>query len=66
MNIKIKFGNKIKEFRKNAEISQEELAYLSGIDRTYISSIEKGDRNVSIAIVEKLSQALKVSIKDFF
>jgi transcriptional regulator with XRE-family HTH domain len=66
MNIKIKFGNKIKELRKNAEISQEELAYLSGIDRTYISSIEKGDRNVSIAIVEKLSQALKVSIKDFF
>ena len=66
MNIKIQFGNKIKTLRKNAGISQEKLADLAGIDRTYISSIEKGERNVSVVIIEKLSQALKVSIKDFF
>ncbi|MBT4764967.1 helix-turn-helix transcriptional regulator [Candidatus Woesearchaeota archaeon] len=66
MNIKIEFGNKIKTLRKNAGISQEKLADLAGIDRTYISSIEKGERNVSVVIIEKLSQALKVSIKDFF
>ena len=65
MNIKIEFGNKIKTLRKNAGISQEKLADLAGIDRTYISSIEKGERNVSVVIIEKLSQALKVSIKDF-
>ena len=66
MNIKIEFGNKIKTLRKNAGISQEKLADLACIDRTYISSIEKGERNVSVVIIEKLSQALKVSIKDFF
>jgi len=42
------------------------LAELAGIDRTYISSIEKGERNVSIVTIEKLSAALKVTIKDLF
>ncbi|MBT4731693.1 helix-turn-helix transcriptional regulator [Candidatus Woesearchaeota archaeon] len=66
MKIKGEFGNKIKILRKNAGISQEKLAELAGIDRTYISSIEKGERNVSIVTIEKLSAALKVTIKDLF
>ncbi len=66
MNIKVEFGKKIKILRKNAGLSQEQLAHLSDIDRTYVHSIEKGDRNVSIVIIEKLSQALKIPIKDFF
>lgn len=66
MNIKTKFGNKVKTLRKNAEISQEKLADLANIDRTYISSIEKGERNVSIITIEKISRALKIPITDFF
>ena len=66
MNIKQKIGNKIKILRKNAGMSQERLAYLADIDRTYISSIEKGERNISIITIEKLSKAFKISIKDFF
>lgn len=66
MNIKEKFGRKIKELRKEKNISQEKLANLAEIDRTYLPTIEKGERNVSIEVVEKLAKALGVKIKDLF
>lgn len=66
MNIKQKFGQKIKDLRKSKGISQEKLANLAEIDRTYLPTIEKGERNVSIEIVEKLAKALNVKIKDLF
>lgn len=66
MNIKQKFGQKIKNLRKSKGISQEKLANLAEIDRTYLPTIEKGERNVSIEIVEKLAKALDVKIKDLF
>ena len=66
MNIKQKVGIKIKEYRKLKGFSQEKLANLSEIDRTYLPTIEKGERNVSIQILEKLAKALEISIKDFF
>ena len=46
--------------------SQEKLALTAELDRTYIPSIEKGDRNVSIIVLEKLAKALKVSIKESY
>ncbi|MFL9837621.1 MULTISPECIES: helix-turn-helix domain-containing protein [Flavobacterium] len=66
MDIKKKFGLKIKELRKERGLSQEKLAHLAEIDRTYLPSIEKGERNVSIEIVERLANALNVKIKDLF
>ena len=66
MNIKQRFGEKVKLFRHEKGWSQEKLALEAGIDRTYLPSIEKGDRNVSITVVEKLAIALEVEIKDFF
>jgi len=66
MDIKKKFGLKIKELRKERGLSQEKLAHLAEIDRTYLPSIEKGERNVSIEIVERLANALDVKIKDLF
>lgn len=66
MSIKQKFGKKIKELRLKAGISQEALALSADLDRTYIPSIEKGERNVSITVAEKLAKALKVSVKDLF
>lgn len=66
MNIKQRVGNKVKEFRKLKGLSQEKLANLSEIDRTYLPTIEKGERNVSIEILEKLAKALEINIKDFF
>ena len=66
MNIKTKVGNKIKKFRLDAGLSQEKLALNADLDRTYIPSIEKGERNISIVVLEKLAKALNVSIRDFF
>ncbi len=51
-------------FRMTAHISQEELADLCGLHRTYISDIERCNRNVSIDNIEKLANALNVSASD--
>lgn len=66
MNIKKKFGNKVRKLRLAKGLSQEALAHLADLDRTYIPSIEKGERNVSITVIEKLADALKVDIKELF
>ena len=66
MDIKQKFGFRIKELRKQKGLSQERLANNAEIDRTYLPSIEKGERNVSIEVVEKLAIALGVKIKELF
>ena len=66
MNIQQKYGIKVKKFRINKGWSQEKLALNADLDRTYISSIEKGERNVSIVVIEKIAIALDVDIKDFF
>lgn len=66
MNLKEKFGHKIKFLREEKEYSIEYLANIANIDRTYISDIEKGKRNVSLLIIEKLSKALEVNIQELF
>lgn len=66
MDIKQKFGNNLKRLRLEKGLSQEKLALIAEIDRTYIPSIEKGERNVSIAIAEKLAIALNVPITELF
>ena len=66
MDIKQKFGNNLKRLRLEKGLSQEKLALNAVIDRTYIPSIEKGVRNVSIIIAEKLAIALNVPISELF
>jgi transcriptional regulator with XRE-family HTH domain len=66
MDIRKKFGFKIKTLRLEKSYSQEELAFKASIDRTYISDIEKGERNVSILIIEKLSKALEIQVFELF
>ncbi len=66
MDIKILVGKRVKELRSKLGISQEELADLAGLDRTYITSVECGKRNISIVNIEKLAISLKVTIKEFF
>ena len=61
-----KFGQRIRRLRKERGLSQEDLAELSGLDRTYISGIERGVRNVALRNIEALAQALGVSISDLF
>lgn len=64
--IKTRVGKRIKELRNKLGISQEELAFRSEIHRTYIASLEVGKRNVSIETLEKVVNALEVSMYEFF
>lgn len=66
MDIKIQVGRRVKELRNKLGISQEELADLASLDRTYITSVECGRRNISIVNIEKLAISLKVTLKEFF
>lgn len=62
-DIKFLFGQNLKKIRLEKKISQEELAFRSGLHRTYVSSVERGERNISIENIQKLANALDVSIK---
>jgi len=66
MDIKKKFGKQVKKFRLEKGLSQETLALMADLDRTYIPSIEKGERNVSITVIEKIAKALKIKISVLF
>jgi transcriptional regulator with XRE-family HTH domain len=66
VDIKKKIGKNLKKFRLERGISQEKLANIAQLDRTYIHSIEKGERNVSVVVLEKLAKSLNISIIDFF
>ncbi|MBD8658239.1 helix-turn-helix transcriptional regulator [Oxalobacteraceae sp. CFBP 13730] len=57
---KVQFGLRLRELRLAANLSQEELGALAGLDRTYISGCERGRRNASIEALHKLGIALKV------
>ena len=66
MDVKTRIGLRIKELREKAGISQKDLAYEADLDRSYIASIENGQRNVSIINIEKIATALGVTLEDFF
>ena len=54
------FGAKVRDRRIELDITQERLAEISGLHRTYIAGIEKGKRNISIKNLEKLAKALEI------
>lgn len=66
MNIKEKFGIKVKALREEKGFSIEQLANISNVDRNYISDIEKGKRNASIEIIEKVITGLETDFATFF
>ena len=66
MNVREKFGSKVKSLREEKGFSIEHLANISNVDRNYISDIEKGKRNVSIEIIEKIINALESDFSEFF
>lgn len=60
---KVEFGYLVRHYRTVLGWSQEELACRSGLDRTYIGGVERGERNISLLNIVKIAQALKVSPK---
>ena len=64
--IKIKFGRRVKELRLIQNISQEELAFRCQLSKNYVSDVERGTRNVTLKVVEKFAQGLKVPVHILF
>jgi transcriptional regulator with XRE-family HTH domain len=62
----IKFGKKIRQERLKRALSQEDLAELAGLHRTYIGMIERAEKNLTLKNVEKIAKALKIPLRDLF
>lgn len=63
-DVMVRFGKRLREVRESVGISQERLAELAKLHRTYVSSVERGKRNVSLLNIERLALALKVTMAD--
>jgi len=61
-NINIVFGQLIAEQRKKSGLSQEEFAFRCGLHRTYIGSIERGEKSPTLSTIEKIAKALNKTI----
>jgi len=66
MDIRIRLGQRIKELRHKISLSQEQLALKADLDRTYMTSVENGRRNISIQNIEKIINALEITFEEFF
>ena len=64
--IQIKFGKTLRKYREARGLTQEKLGEISGLHFTYIGSVERGERNISIGKIDTLIRALALSYKDFF
>jgi transcriptional regulator with XRE-family HTH domain len=65
-DIRERFGFAVKTRREELGLIQEDLAEKAGIHRTYLSDIERGGRNVSLINIERLAEALALSIAELF
>ncbi len=62
--ILLKFGNRVRELRKEKNLSQEQLSYKADLHRTYIGMIERAEKNITLLNIEKIANALELSIND--
>ena len=62
----VEFGNAVRYIRKEKGLSQEELASRAGLHRTYIGMIERGEKNITLTNILKISSALKVLPSNLF
>ncbi len=66
MNICSVVGANVRKLRNGKKLSQEELAFEAGIDRSYLSEIENGYKNVGIVVLDQIATALEVKITMLF
>ena len=65
-DIRLRFGKALRRRREKLGVSQEAFADICEMDRTYIGGIERGERNVALANIEKIARALKLSLSELF
>lgn len=61
-----KFGKRVRKLRLTKGLSQEDFALLCGLDRTYISSLERGYRNVSLKNITVIARTLEITLEELF
>jgi transcriptional regulator with XRE-family HTH domain len=61
-----RFGERMRELRRQRGLSQEALALACDLDRTYIGGVERGERNVSLVNIHRIAEALAVSVRELF
>jgi len=59
-----KFGDRVREIRTKKGLSQEQLAHIADVHRTYIGMIERAEKNITLLNIEKIAIALEVSINE--
>jgi transcriptional regulator with XRE-family HTH domain len=64
VEIRKRLGRNIRRLREKKELSQEQFAFEAGIHRTYVSDLERGARNPTILVVEKVAKALGVTASE--
>jgi transcriptional regulator with XRE-family HTH domain len=65
-DILIRFGKAVRDLRHAAKLSQEAFAHKCGLDRTYVSGIERGKRNLSLRNIEVIASTLGISLAELF
>lgn len=66
MDLKSKIGLRIKQLRVDKKLSQQKFANRADIERTFLTHIENGRKNISVGTLQKVLDALEISSKDFF
>lgn len=64
--ILIRFGDRVRQLRKERNLSQEELSFRANLHRTYIGMIERAEKNITLVNIEKIAKALNVELKELF
>jgi len=64
--ILIKFGETVREIRTRKGLSQEQLAHLADVHRTYIGMIERAEKNITLINIEKIAKALGINVNELF
>jgi transcriptional regulator with XRE-family HTH domain len=61
-----KFGKRIKELRSEYKMTQEDLAFKVGVDRSYMGFLERGEKNPTLKNIAKIAEVLKVTLSELF
>jgi transcriptional regulator with XRE-family HTH domain len=64
--ILVKFGQRVREIRKEKNLSQEDLSFKADLHRTYIGMIERAEKNITLINIEKIAKALNVDLIELF
>jgi transcriptional regulator with XRE-family HTH domain len=65
-DVRVRFGRAVRGRRQKLKVSQEEFADTCGLDRTYMGGIERGERNVSLANLEKIASGFQITLAELF